>query len=351
MTENKQVQEAFDELDRSVLHLPEDMDARAVRKEVSALIQKTRVKLGDALHTQFLEKAQNLPVDPLVYAAMDIPVGSADKELIEEWEKAKSFSTVSLSGWKFKNTFPLTQYLSNLSIEKNLGFNLNNTTFDFNSSNLPTLLDAYFRVKYLTELPAENEARLPKTQKVQYFLREIYVEILNRIQSLISNNQADVRLNSSSFITNNDKRFAQELGLDLSALKSPEETLASRIDGIRSVLKDTKSYVNNPINKTNIDLMIEHAYGNVFERERNRVIESRKKTMDRAKIVGKGLFWGWTTKPVLNFTGSTAGKAKNWMKENKAETIGGLIGTAVFPGLGTVLGAGAARVFKKIAGK
>lgn len=402
MVENKQVQEAFDEFDSFVLHLPEDMEAKDVHGEVSAFIQQTREKLGDVLHEQFLEAVANPRFDThfvakneavtrlaemrqeesarklneanqtisgqgaeinrhnaeaaetkrkadeapkvSIYTKLDISDGIDDQDAHVEWENKKEYVMAENPQMKVVKT--LDEYIDALQKKEHIDLN--------NASGVKTLpltqqIDSYYRVKYLTELPVSNEARLPPSKKVQNFLRTAYYQILKKIQSHLTGEQS---LNPISI------RYLTELGIDVTPIKN-NETLIERMSATRTILKDSQNFLRNSVNKVNLERMVDRIYGPIkreieeSKTKAEKLKESSDKKWERLKrpfgkanikdplSYPKGLLWDWSTKPVST-------KAMSWMSKNKAETIGGLIGTGLFPGLGTLLGVGAVRVFKKL---
>jgi hypothetical protein len=78
-------------------------------------------------------------------------------------------------------------------------------------------------------------------------------------------------------------QYLTEMGIDLSALKT-DEKLSSRMNGIRTLLKDMNTYTKNPANKTSVERMVQRAYS-PFEKTkkadqtRGEAVKSRQETL------------------------------------------------------------------------
>ncbi len=307
----------------------------------------------------------NQLISASVYAGLDIPQGSNDHDAEHDWEHHKSYNLAHNP--KQKVTYKFNQYLRDLAKPENIGFDISKSNNDFENIDpldFSDLVNAYFRVKCLTELPADNEARLPKSAKVQNFLRSIYEVILERIQNhLLGNVELEV----------NEVRYLKEIGIDIDEPIAADESVASRMTDVREKLTNTATYLSNPNNQTNLDRIIERTYGRVEKdiKSNQKKIQEKQDARDknfqmayywlspleepgitRPMTYPRGMLWDWTTKPILGLVSKGWQKTKALVKANPHESIGAGVGLVAAGGIpaGAVLGAAVVRFFKKIAG-
>jgi len=108
------------------------------------------------------------------YAQRDIE--PHDPEAVEEWNRSHGFRQILLLG--VRGTKPLQQYMNNLFTRENVGLTIQEGQ-NPGSHPLPRIIDAYHRTKYLVERIGEPY-RLPYSQEITQFLRNLHREILER---------------------------------------------------------------------------------------------------------------------------------------------------------------------------
>jgi hypothetical protein len=178
-----------------------------------------------------------------------------------EWQEDKSYRTLKTLGlWKHKPS--LREYKNRLFTQQNIGITLAQAdTAMSRSIPMPRLIDSYFRVKYLSELPASDPRRLPDdSQETVELLRKLHKAILERAQLSFHNATA-----------------ATEAEMEQLGIKK-DMTKLERLQAAQSFLLNEKdTYFAQ--NKATMDKVIDRAY---------RPIRMRLERHDKWKEAWKG---------------------------------------------------------------
>ncbi|PIR53949.1 hypothetical protein COU75_03235 [Candidatus Peregrinibacteria bacterium CG10_big_fil_rev_8_21_14_0_10_42_8] len=201
-----------------------------------------------------------------------------------EWQQDKSYRTLKTLGlWKHKPS--LVQYQNRLFSARGIGLTREQINTSMSRSvPLPRLIDAYFRTKYLTELPDSDPRRLPDdSQEMVEMLRRMHTAILERSQLSFHNSTA-----------------ATEAEMEKMGIKK-DMTKLERLQAAQSYLLNEKdSYFAQ--NSATMEKIIDRAY---------RPIRIRQEKHDKWKAAwaGKGPWYNPAGWPV-NGTKFIGGQAK-----------------------------------------
>jgi hypothetical protein len=311
-------------------------------------------ELNDTANYMFnsIQRTGESVQDLQMYAQREFPDGEGNHDAEHHWEHGKSFRRFRTLG--ATHSTPYNDYLRNLSTPNNLGFDLrdnhgNNAPFEFRQYPLSRLIEVHFRTKHLTELPESDPHRLPKSERVVEFQRELYQHIVDRAQKSFQ------RASGMSNQDLDDLR-ARGLGIDVSQLSTL--SIQERMNAARDFLRNSSAYMGDATNKSNFDRMVHRAYHPIQEEiERHNVVRARWNIINPVRP----LSWNPVTWPLgLPVAVGRAGingvkAAGNVYRENSRLTlVAGTLGFFAIPGYGLPLfGAGvpmAYHLYKKLTG-
>lgn len=189
--------------------------------------------------------------DLRMYADRDIPDGDDDHHAIEHWEHGKTYRPLRRI---FRITHPHEEYIHNLANAANLGFDLNGGAEQFQNVRLSRLVDTYFRVDHLSKLPESDPYRLPRSEAIVTFLRNLYIAIGDRAQK---------SFNRATGMTNAELDEWRATGLGVKVEDLPTMSIQERLALVRSFLQNTNDYMSDGTNKNNLDRMVHRAYHNI----------------------------------------------------------------------------------------
>jgi hypothetical protein len=184
-----------------------------------------------------------------------------EKTPAAEWKEDKSHRTLRTLGlWKHKPS--LREYKNRLFTQQNIGITLAQAdTAMSRSVPMPRLIDAYFRVKYLSELPEGDPRRLPDdSQETVELLRKLHKAILERAQLSFHNSTAATEAEMEQLGIQKDMTKLERLQAAQSFLLNEKETYFAQ-------------------NKATMDKVIDRAY---------RPIRMRLERHDKWKEAWKG---------------------------------------------------------------
>ncbi len=145
-----------------------------------------------------------------------------DQHLTEHWNEHHSMAG------GFGTADYLTTYRNNLFTTRNIGMTLRDNPLS-PQFQISTLVHAYFRTKYLTELPDSDPNHLPKTSHVLSFMYRLHRAILQRSQE---------SFHKASGMNGTELQQLRALGMEMDPKATPQISIEERILAVHAFLAE-----------------------------------------------------------------------------------------------------------------
>ncbi|MDD4319697.1 MAG: DUF456 domain-containing protein [Candidatus Peribacteraceae bacterium] len=219
---------------------------------------KTRVELTpeSARDTQALVEA----------AYPYLPPAEDEQRTLREWAGGRNYRTAASLWMERYNVWE--EYRNRLFSPERLGIGWGEQFENDRRIPVSRLVDAYFRMKYLQNLPETDPRRLPQSRDIVQRMRRLHGTIIRRAQE---------HYRYASGMSDEDIRQLRGQGLETDPKAAAGMTATERLQAIHSFLQDGDAAYSEK-NKDVIEKMADGAYRPVRQR-----IESHERSIQRTK--------------------------------------------------------------------
>lgn len=182
-------------------------------------------------------------------------ISGAEDSAEANWNEGKEYRSILGLGERYD---AFGEYKANLFTHVGIGMTLNDNPRS-RAFSLPQIYDAYFKTKYLYDLPASDPLHIPHSAEIDRFLNRLHAAILERAQVAV----------------NADLLALKGFGADIDQSRLNSMTMTERVQWIQDELRSDHYYTDR--NKSRITRMAEAAFAPVkkklqaFEKRNERI--------------------------------------------------------------------------------